>query len=677
MFRRLFLPATLFMNKLRFNLKFTLIVLLFLLPLIILAINYFSEVNNLSRHTRAELSGVKIFSEIDLQQRKLLSVLIHDMAWRSGQTVPPEQTARLQQFIQQLPSLANEEYFTDDQLTTFLAALTKSNARLSETTSTLGNPQWSAVDHFDLLETALTQFNNLYFTTANLKGLTNDPQVDTVMISRLLAEKRLLVLSQISRSYGVAAYAVGEGEVSSGTFDSLSIVSDRLAGSNVLIKNIASFGEGLDQQLQQQIAEDVDSMLKVIDAILIFLEDQFLVADEVTLNSADLDAFFEQQLNTYYLGGQRLSGELTKRLKQRLSDNSVNMMTVSLIVSAVLLIVIYLFVGMSFSISMTTNSLTNVAQKLADGDTRVSASVRTKDELSNAIKAFNKMAIKVNKLVDSVQVAAHGVAQQSHDVEQLANQTGDAVNTQLQDTQSITAAISELLDAVATVSENTHKVVEALNRANQQTQQGKQQLADARQATNELGAEIKLSVDVTNKLSQQSDSINQVLDVIKNIAEQTNLLALNAAIEAARAGEQGRGFAVVADEVRSLAKRTHESIEEIQTTITSLQQGVSDAVDAMTRSDKKALRSVEESAKLDQALDHITEAVEEISQQNSATEQASQQQQQIASQIDSSLNSISQISTVTENNVEQSISASQQLAEHVAKLEDVISNFKT
>ncbi|WP_168204088.1 methyl-accepting chemotaxis protein [Aliikangiella coralliicola] len=665
------------MNKLRFNLKFTLIVLLFLLPLIILAINYFSEVNNLSRHTRAELSGVKIFSEIDLQQRKLLSVLIHDMAWRSGQTVPPEQTARLQQFIQQLPSLANEEYFTDDQLTTFLAALTKSNARLSETTSTLGNPQWSAVDHFDLLETALTQFNNLYFTTANLKGLTNDPQVDTVMISRLLAEKRLLVLSQISRSYGVAAYAVGEGEVSSGTFDSLSIVSDRLAGSNVLIKNIASFGEGLDQQLQQQIAEDVDSMLKVIDAILIFLEDQFLVADEVTLNSADLDAFFEQQLNTYYLGGQRLSGELTKRLKQRLSDNSVNMMTVSLIVSAVLLIVIYLFVGMSFSISMTTNSLTNVAQKLADGDTRVSASVRTKDELSNAIKAFNKMAIKVNKLVDSVQVAAHGVAQQSHDVEQLANQTGDAVNTQLQDTQSITAAISELLDAVATVSENTHKVVEALNRANQQTQQGKQQLADARQATNELGAEIKLSVDVTNKLSQQSDSINQVLDVIKNIAEQTNLLALNAAIEAARAGEQGRGFAVVADEVRSLAKRTHESIEEIQTTITSLQQGVSDAVDAMTRSDKKALRSVEESAKLDQALDHITEAVEEISQQNSATEQASQQQQQIASQIDSSLNSISQISTVTENNVEQSISASQQLAEHVAKLEDVISNFKT
>ncbi len=227
------------------------------------------------------------------------------------------------------------------------------------------------------------------------------------------------------------------------------------------------------------------------------------------------------------------------------------------------------------------------------------------------------------------------------------------------------------------VSQNTDKVVDALQRASDQTLAGRDTLAGARRATHELAEEINRSVGVINQLSQQSDSINQVLDVIKSIAEQTNLLALNAAIEAARAGEQGRGVAVVADEVRSLAKRTHQSIEEIQDTITSLQQGVSNAVEAMTNSDHKAQRSIEESAKLEMALDQITEAVEEIKQQNEETNQASQRQQGIADQIETSLHSISQISTIAEDNVQQSIAASQQLAEHVSKLDKLIANFKT
>jgi len=287
------------------------------------------------------------------------------------------------------------------------------------------------------------------------------------------------------------------------------------------------------------------------------------------------------------------------------------------------------------------------------------------------------MAENVHDLVESVQNASQGVARQSTNVEQLANKTGEAVNEQLQDTQVITTATSDLLSAVAIVSHNTPEVVQALSQATQQTEKGRETLVGARRATHELGDEIKQSVEVINHLSQQSESINQVLEVIKSIAEQTNLLALNAAIEAARAGEQGRGFAVVADEVRSLAHRTRESTDEIQTTITSLQQGVSNAVDAMTRSDEKANRSIEESAKLDEALNLITQAVNEISQQNSATEQASQQQTEIASQIESRLNSISQISTVTENNVQQTISASQRLAHHVTKLEAVVANFKT
>jgi len=421
----------------------------------------------------------------------------------------------------------------------------------------------------------------------------------------------------------------------------------------------------------------VAKLSQLIEDSMSFLEDQFLIAEEITLQKPQLHDYLNQQLSTFYQSKQSLYELLEQRLNDRIQRNNTAFYGLIFIVTLTLLLVVYLFIGMSLSISMTTNSLTRIAKKLADGDTRVTATVRTKDELAEAITAFNQMANNVHNLVESVQDASKGVSQQTEEVEQLANQTGDAVNSQLQDTAAITTAIEQLLGAVADVSANTQQVVASLNSAAEQTNQGKITLAGARKATNELGDEIKLSVEVINQLSQQSDSINQVLDVIKSIAEQTNLLALNAAIEAARAGDQGRGFAVVADEVRSLAKRTHESTEEIQQTISSLQEGVKNAVQAMTRSDEKALRSIEESAKLDEALDEISLAVDQISEQSSATERATHQQQAIASQIESSLASISQISTVTENNVQQSISASQRLAQFVANLQSMIDKFKT
>ncbi|MCW9000253.1 MAG: methyl-accepting chemotaxis protein [Kangiellaceae bacterium] len=631
----------------------------------------------MSNHTQSELEGLVLFNAINTKQKHLIELIAEDMTWRSGQTAPANQSQKFDAFNKSLNALADSELLNQEQQVIFRQALKRATSSIGQQSSKVGNTQWSAVDNYEMLATGLYQFNNLYSTVANLKGLTNDPEVDTVMLARLLVEKRLIILDPIARSYAVTAFALGEGDVSSGTFDSLSLVSDKLAASVVSINNMSSFSEGQDAELAGLIKKDIGFMLKATDDLIIFLEDQFLVAEEVTLDHTATQSFFNQLLRQYYSTGQEYSVLLESRLQHRLDTNAANRLAVTIVALSVLLLVIYLFIGMSLSISMTTASLSNVAQKLANGDTRVSAQVRTKDELATAIKAFNQMAVKVHDLVESVQQAAQGVATQSQNVEHLANQTGNAVETQLNDTQAITGAIAELLDIVALVSSNTQQVVEALNTANQQTLAGRDTLAGARRATNELGEEIKQSVEVINSLSQQSDSINQVLDVIKSIAEQTNLLALNAAIEAARAGEQGRGFAVVADEVRSLAKRTHQSIEEIQNTISSLQQGVSNAVEAMTKSDQKAHRSIEESAKLELALDQITQAVEQISQQNAATEQASSQQQGIANQIEGSLQSINQISSVTEKNVAQSIEASQQLAEHVAKLEQYVDSFKT
>lgn len=677
MLKQFFMPATLLMNTLRYGLKFSLIVLLFIVPLLITAYQYFSDMNAQSAHSHNEIEAIELTKQLDLQQRKLAKIIINDMEWRSGLAIPADQTAEIDGFSQQLPQLAENDLLSDEDKQILAASIKRSQETLFMETRNSVRALRPPGEHIASLRKVLNQFNNTYMLIANLKGLSNDPQVDTVILARAVTEKQLRILDLLTTAFGLISYAVGESDVSSHSFDALSLASDQLASSLPEIQAVTNTTSDQDSRLQQIIKDDSEIQTKLIEETLTFIEERFLIAEEINLTKAEFDNFIASQFDQYYQAKTNLYQELESRLEVRIDQNDSQIMKIMALVLITLSVVIYLFVGMSLSISMTTNSLTNVAQSLANGDTTVSATVRTKDELSYAITAFNKMAVNVHNLVESVQNASQIVTQQTQEVEQLANQTGEAVGSQLKDTHNITSAIEELLAAVATVSDNTHEVIQSLTSATQQTHQGKLTLAGARKATDELGEEIQLSVEVINQLSQQSDSINQVLDVIKSIAEQTNLLALNAAIEAARAGEQGRGFAVVADEVRSLAKRTHESTEEIQTTISSLQDGVKNAVNAMTRSEEKAQRSIEESSKLEEALDQITLAVEQISHQNAATEQATQQQQQIASQIDTSLASINKISTVTDSNVKQSISATQQLAEVVANLESMIDKFKT
>ncbi len=678
MFKVIFRPATLFMNKLKFGYKFSLIVVLFFVPLSILAVKYVSLVKSEIVHAENELESVPYFKMLDSQQKELVKLIISDMHWRSGNTIPAAQTTAVNEYVAQLRSLVDEKIFTEEQQIQLEKQIKLIQQTIVEKTSTIGSAVWrSPTDKMNHLNSIIETYNALYPLVANLKGVTNDPSIDTILLSRMLVEKRQSTLNLLQNAYGLAIYGVGEPQISSGTFDSLSIASDEMAAVMPKIAELNKFVNDQDETLKGLVAQDVKVMTENIDTALFYLEEEFLIADEIVLSKDQLLTHVDIELKKYYDSKLNLYDEFERRLQIRLTDNTRAFYTLIAVVVISLLLVIYLFVGMSLSISFTTRKLTEVARKLAEGDTNVSAKVRTNDELAAAIIAFNQMAENVHNLVKSVQVASHGVASQSSSVEELAHATGQAVAMQLEDTESITSSVQSLLEAVADVSKSTSVVVSSLNSANQQTQQGRLTLSDARAATDELGREIKHSVEVINDLSKQSESINDVLSVIKGIAEQTNLLALNAAIEAARAGEQGRGFAVVADEVRSLAKRTQDSTEEIQATISSLQDGVKNAVQAMTRSDEQALKTIEESAKLESALDHITLSVEQISEQNTSTERATESQQAIASEIEKSLSSISGNSAVTDQNVKDSIAATNRLAKFVNELEQMLEKFKT
>jgi methyl-accepting chemotaxis protein len=259
----------------------------------------------------------------------------------------------------------------------------------------------------------------------------------------------------------------------------------------------------------------------------------------------------------------------------------------------------------------------------------------------------------------------------------VTEQTSAGVSNQKQETEMVASAITEMTATVQEVASNAEGASRAAADADNEAKEGNQVVNSTVQAITALAREIEDSSAVIEKLKGDSENIGTVLDVIKGIAEQTNLLALNAAIEAARAGEQGRGFAVVADEVRTLAQRTQQSTAEIEGLIDALQGGAEQAVSVMTQSRDRAGATVEKAQHAGQSLSSITQAVETILQMNTQIATASEEQSAVSEEIQRNVVNIQTISEETSMGAEQTSSASAELARLGEQLQALVGQFKT
>ena len=339
---------------------------------------------------------------------------------------------------------------------------------------------------------------------------------------------------------------------------------------------------------------------------------------------------------------------------------------------------------LSFVAYLITASITRPINKMrnaiTDIDKNSDLTIRientSKDEVGMTVNALNAMISKFNSIINQVNTTCSDITSMITQVVDITEKTNKGMSKQKSDTHQLATAMNEMAATSQEVANHATSAAQAANKAELDSNEGQEIITSTINSINTIANDIETASKAVNRLATDSDQIGTILDVIKNIAEQTNLLALNAAIEAARAGEQGRGFAVVADEVRSLASRTQISTEEIQDMIERLQSGASEAVNAIKISQQKTHDSAEQSSSATESLNKITASVNTINHSTIQVSSATNEQLYVAEEMNKSIVSISEVAGDTEDGARQITSFINSLANVSHELEGLVSQFK-
>ena len=359
----------------------------------------------------------------------------------------------------------------------------------------------------------------------------------------------------------------------------------------------------------------------------------------------------------------------------RASYASAQRMVIVFIVLAALLTILLAWI-LTNSIVRPIREAMEVTERVATGDLTQQISASGKDEPARLLTALARMQ---DQLRDTLQGIVSSSTQLASAAEELNAVTEDAtrgLQRQDDEIQQAATAVNEMSAAVDEVASNAVSTSEQSRATSDTAMEGQQQVVRTVASIDKLSGTIQATANEVQELAEKAKNISRVLDVIRAIAEQTNLLALNAAIEAARAGEQGRGFAVVADEVRALAHRTQQSTSEIEEMIGTIQQGTERSVEAMNMSKTMAGSTLEQADAAGKALEVITAAILQINERNLVIASAAEEQAQVAREVDRNLVNIRDLSTQSAAGAEQTSSSSRELSRLAVDLNDLVNRFK-
>ncbi|NOQ79982.1 MAG: HAMP domain-containing protein, partial [Gammaproteobacteria bacterium] len=347
--------------------------------------------------------------------------------------------------------------------------------------------------------------------------------------------------------------------------------------------------------------------------------------------------------------------QMSSQIEETIQSTSDSIQTMNLIISLVIALVIVSFT--LFSAQTIIRSLAGFLETLKEvshtGNLALRVDVQGNDEISEVGVTLNKMLSEFQGIVQRLQIASADLSEYSQQFMSIRTNTFSNVEKQQLETEQVSIAMTELSTSARNIAQNTTLTAEASKQANTISNEGKNIVDSSIHSTQSLESVINNASHVIQKLGEDSNSIGGILEVIRGIAEQTNLLALNAAIEAARAGEQGRGFAVVADEVRTLAQKTQDSISEIEAMISSLQNGSNMAIEAITQGKDGVTSNVKQISKAGDSLVTIVTELNSINQMSQENVVATEAQSAVAEDVNKSVLAIKELGSLMVENIEQ------------------------
>ncbi|MGO4999431.1 methyl-accepting chemotaxis protein [Oceanisphaera sp. W20_SRM_FM3] len=440
--------------------------------------------------------------------------------------------------------------------------------------------------------------------------------------------------------------------------------------------------------LGTEIAAKLDSLLGTLESRLAAQDDNDVRAIHTDLKQYQQNqaavvelvnglANTDKRITEHAINIANKSEQLLEIQQQRMAKDSGQAKFIILLIT-----VIALAMGVLFAIMITggivkpLGLLIKQANRIADGDLSQDIKHDRGDELGKLMDQMQTMTVNLRQLVGDLSNSATHIAASAEELSAVSEQSRTGVNQQRTELEQVSTAMNEMAATVQEVARNAETAFDSARTADGQAVEGDRQVLQTIEQIGKLSVDINESLQTINQLEAESMNIGSILDVIKGVAEQTNLLALNAAIEAARAGEQGRGFAVVADEVRALAQRTQQATTEIGTLIIGLQKKAQESVVMMEESANMATATVTIANEAGESIHRISSSVSHIQQMNNQIATAAEEQSTVAEEINRSVFSIREVSDHSAAATEQTAASSSELARQGSELQRLIGRFQ-
>ncbi|MDO7928738.1 methyl-accepting chemotaxis protein [Pseudomonas sp. KFB-139] len=668
-------PAVYVTNRVRFPIKFFILGVIVLIPLLFLGIRVMQTLNASIDTLSHEQVGQKYLLDVTpvLRLSMMQRALTHGML--SGNENAKADVARnadkLEQAFNDL-TILDGKFGKDLETADRVQKLRADTRELIERAKNGGDP----LTIFSAWNDQLTRVLGFIYYISATSGMILDEDYGSLFLidlSTLRLPRQINVVGQIR---GLANGFSADRQIDETT---------RAFALN-LMKQEAQIRQELQQSLRllrreepeltDVVEQPVTLAINDLESLSRDLMDYLDPGKRSNVNANTLGERGNAVVAQFYKAQEQMQASLQNQLATRLQDrNNERMFFIGLfVVLGVLLL--YAFAGIYSALRSAVEELLSVTARIAQGDLTARVKVGSRDEIGDVGTGLNSMVEAFSHSLSQVERSSHSVSESAQRLERSISQAKQSMDAQQAETEQVATAINEMTTSVADVAHNTEGAASAAEAASNASAKGLQVMGETRATIEALVNEVQISGQKVEALATHSMEIGGVIEVIRTIADQTNLLALNAAIEAARAGEQGRGFAVVADEVRTLASRTQNSTEEIRRIIQQLQGATDEAVQQMKAGQDRAHACLDASEQASGTLKQINEAVDGIVGMNTQIASAAIQQHSVSEDINRNVIGIRNSSLVVMDGVNDNAVTADELSSLASELRTVVSRFQ-